>query len=220
MGALWGFATLYNPNWGEIARDNRFVIEMYSKGLHKSVEKHYNAKDLTKQLYAKDIQQKHEIYDEFLRLKHEEEQRQKLNRSKEQNGEQNKEQNLEEMEVEMWATAHVKEVERNKWLAKLLHKDIDSIEISKEIDEMSYEERKLLEQKALGESLAVNYNTWPFKGLTRSSPQFFIMDQEKLRNESDTAKLVNTMHSEKHKKSSPFNEQSNMQKRNNLKILS
>ena len=211
MGALWAFATLYNPNWGEIARDNRFVIEMYSKVIHKSVEKHYNAKDLTKQLYAKDIQQKHEIYDEFLRLKHEEEMRQKM-------GEENKEQ----IEAEMWATAHVKEIERNKWFAKLLHKDIDGIQVSKEIEEMPYEERKALEQKVLGESLAVNYNTWPFKGLARSSPQFFIMDQEKLRNESDTAKLVNTMRSDKQKKPSPFNQTGNgtIKKGNDLSILS
>merc|ERR1711902_162531 len=68
LGALWAAATLYNSEWGTIARENKFVIEMYSRGLHKSVVKHNKAKETVKELYAKDIQQKAEIYEELLQM--------------------------------------------------------------------------------------------------------------------------------------------------------
>ena len=205
LGTLWAFATVYNPNWGQIARDNQFVIEMYSKGIHKSVQKHYKAEELGKQLYAKEIQEKSEIYEEFLRVKFEEEAK-------------NKGDETDVDTIDLLASLSMKEIE-NHWLVRFLLGKNREIEVSKEIDEMPYEQRKQLEKKALGDKLAVNYNTYPFKALDNAAPQFFVMDQDKLRNESDTAVLVNRAKVNNREKPTAF-DQNKSKKANSLTMLS
>lgn len=179
LGALWAAATLYNPEWGGIARENKFVIEMYSRGLHKSVRKHEKAREVAKELYAKDIQQKAEIYDQLLQIKEE---------GKSGNG-----LNVDEVDLLAAGTSSGFRAMEDSWFARWFLGKKELPKVSKEIDEMPYEQRKALEQETLGNIIAVNWNRWPLKGLQRHTPQWFKVDQEKLVKDSDTAKLVHAL---------------------------
>eukprot|EP01083_Nonionella_stella_P009582 27540_1 len=205
LGALWTMATLYNPEWGELARENRFVIEMYSQGVHKSVRKYYRSKEVALELYEKDKQEKHEIYDEFMRLKHEELHRQRTGETNVDN-------------VDLLATAP-SQVLNEHWLLRFLFGRKKPVEVSKEINEMPYEERKQLERTMLGNTLALNYNQYPFKLLVRHRPQFYAMNKHKLRDDSDTAKLVQQRSEFKQKKKTNVFHQK-LKKKVDLRILS
>merc|ERR1719245_724539 len=163
---------------------------MYSDGLHKSVKKYYKSKETVKELYKKDMQENHQIYDEILKLK--------------ANAFGRKGDVVEEVD-KLAVTGSMDQLESN-WLTRYLSKASarNKIGISKDIEEMPYEQRKKLEQEALGNSIAVNYNSFPFKALSRKTPQFFRLDGNKIRNDSDTAQLVDMMASDEHKKNESF----------------
>merc|ERR1712013_980436 len=137
------------------------------------------SKQIARELYSKDLQQKHEIYEEFLQLKHVE-----LNRKK----------GNEVDDVDVLAVGSgepMRRMDENRFMRWLLGRK--RVAVSREIDEMPFEQRKALEQKTLGDTIAVNYDRYPFKQLARKAPQWFTMKQEKVRNESDTAQLVSDM---------------------------
>ena len=198
-GLLWAFGTIYAPDWGEKARKYHYVAEMYSDGLHKSVKKYHKSKHVSKQLYTKDMQDKFEVYEEMVRMKYEE--------------------NNEKIEdIDLIAAATPKQAIEDNWLVRKLWRRDKWVEVSKEIDEMPYEQRKQLEQGAIGDALAVNYNSWPFKGMKRYQPQFFSMNKDQVRGQSDTAKFVNQMSKDKVSES-PFNQKEET-KMKDLRILS
>merc|ERR1712228_5946 len=198
-----------DPAWGEKARENEFVIEMYSNGLHKSVKKYRKSKDVVQQLHAKDLQEKHEIYEEFLQLKQEEMSRK---------GRLDEDGNSVIDEVDLLAAENFKQV-KDSWISRLIFRK-RNIEIPEEIDSMPYEQRKALEQTMLGDSLAVNYNAYPFKGFERKAPQFFVLDRDRLRNENDTAKFVKMMKCDDEKKKLNAFEQNKQIGKRDLRILS
>jgi len=142
-------------------------------------------------LHQKDLQEKHEIFEEFLQLKQEELQRQRKGNSEIDN-------------VDLLAAANFKQV-KDSWISRLLFGKRE-IEIPHEIETMPYEQRKALEQVVLGDSLAVNYNAYPFKGFGRKAPQFFIFDQQKYFQQSDTAKFVKQIKTQKQKQTIAQNE--------------
>ena len=209
LGALWTLATLYDPNWGDKARENEFVIEMYSNGLHKSVQKYRKSKQVVQQLHEKDLQEKHEIYEEFLQLKQEEMSRK---------GRLDEDGNTVIDDVDLLAAANFRDV-KESWISRFFFGK-RNIEIPEEIDSMPYEQRKALEQTMLGDSLAVNYNAYPFKGFGRKAPQFFVLDQDRLRNESDTAKFVKMMRCDDKKKERNAFEQNKQIGKRDLRTLS
>eukprot|EP01084_Bolivina_argentea_P139985 246208_1 len=209
LGALWAAATLYYPDWGQLARNNQFVIEMYSTKLHKSVKKYYESKELVKQLYEKDRKDKLEIYDEFLTIRDDE-----LNKRKPII--RYEESKIDNVDITVASTqVAMKNIEQHWFLKWFIGRR--KTEIPKEIEEMPYEERKKLEQRAIGGTIAVNYERYPFKILAKTQPQFYVMDNEKIRNQNDTVKFVNIMSQDDNKKQNVFDQ--NEQNTNDLRDL-
>merc|ERR1719242_809878 len=133
-----------------------------------------------KELYAKDLKQKAEIYEELLRQKELEQLR-------------GKGVTVDDVDLLATGTTSGFRAMEDSWYAKWFLGKKALPTVSKEIDEMPYEQRKALEQETLGSIIAVNWNRWPLKGLQRHTPQWFKVDQEKLVKDSDTAKLVHAL---------------------------
>ena len=67
-GYFMGIGYSYNPNWGEIARDNQFVIEMYQQRCINML-KNIMQQRKRQSSYISKICSKHEIYEEFFEIK-------------------------------------------------------------------------------------------------------------------------------------------------------
>eukprot|EP00485_Elphidium_margaritaceum_P010076 CAMPEP_0202692300 /NCGR_PEP_ID=MMETSP1385-20130828/6709_1 /ASSEMBLY_ACC=CAM_ASM_000861 /TAXON_ID=933848 /ORGANISM="Elphidium margaritaceum" /LENGTH=438 /DNA_ID=CAMNT_0049347807 /DNA_START=21 /DNA_END=1337 /DNA_ORIENTATION=+ len=175
-GLLWYAVTKYDSHWGDYARQYVYLIEMYSPMVHRRMQRYNASKDIALQLFSKNVQEKHEVYEEFLAKKEE---------AIKQYGKPMVEEEERQLKI-----AKMSDVQQSKMLKWWFEKKSKNIEVSKEIDEMPYEVRKQLEQKVIGDRIAVDFSRYPFKHLAQTPPVFYVMDKAKYRMQNDTARLV------------------------------